>query len=103
MIFGVGCCGKPHALLILPAVQRQLFAVIIKGLTQTRNIAMAKNAKTSATDAGFHTLNDNILRRQISNDGLCGGQANGFICCVHRKYSDLNAKTLPQLGKPFRC
>jgi|SaaInlV_100m_DNA_5_1039725.scaffolds.fasta_scaffold00443_14 hypothetical protein len=62
---------------------------------------MAKNAKTPATYAGFLSVNVNILRRQIANDGLCGGQANGFICCVHRKYSDLNAKTLPHLGKPF--
>ena len=63
---------------------------------------MTKNTKSPATHTGFLSVNVDILRRQIANDGLRGGQANGFICCVHRKYSDKNAKTLPHLGKPFR-
>jgi hypothetical protein len=62
--------------------------MIVECLAQTRDVAMTKNTKSPATHTGFLSVNVDILRRQIANDGLRGGQANGFICCVHRKYSD---------------
>ena len=53
--------------------------MIIQRLAQTGHIAMAENAKTAPEQTHLFAIHNRILRRQITDDGLCSGQGK----CIH--------------------
>lgn len=69
-LLGIGHSGHRHGLLVLTAIKRQFFAVLIQGLTKACDVAVAKNTEATSAQADPFTINLNILIGQVSNDGF---------------------------------
>ena len=77
MVLGVSRRRKAHALFVLPPIERHLLMHRIKRFTQTRHVAMAKNAEAAAANPDLFAVNQDILVHQPADDGLCHGQPEG--------------------------
>ena len=84
MVFGVSRRRKPHALFILPAIQRQIGPRVVQRLTETGDIAMPEDPEAPTANTRGFTFNLNILRGQITYDRLCRGQADCFRDVIHK-------------------
>ena len=90
VVFGISGGRKAHALLILAAIKRHILMHRIKRLAQAGHIAMAKDAKAAAANAGFHPVNFDELVHQPAHNRLGHGESDGFL---HGHMSFIRAPT----------
>jgi hypothetical protein len=78
MVLGVGRRGEAHALLVLPAIERQLLAVIVERLAQAGTLPWPKMPKPPPHRCALDPVDLDELVHQIAHDGLRHRQPDGL-------------------------
>src|SRR5690606_15763256 len=69
--------GERHALLVLTAPRRQLVAVLLEGVAERRDVAVAEDREHAGEQRRLCAVDHGALGDQVADDGFGGGDLHG--------------------------
>ena len=76
-MFGVGDCGEDLGLFVAALVIAQLGRVLLQGLPQAGDVAVAEDAPHAGEEAVFRAIAGDVLAGEVFDEGLRHGEAGG--------------------------